>query len=84
MPQAFKFSGLGHIDYQETNMNKNEIQKNQIIGRVDEGEGKVKQAVGVLLDDKDLEIKDKVHKNIGKLRSEYFDCLTMRILRNNI
>ena len=65
-------------------MNKNEIQKNQIIGRVDEGEGKVKQAVGVLLDDKDLEIKDKVHKNIGKLRSEYFDCLTMRILRNNI
>jgi len=65
-------------------MNKNEIQKNQIIGRFDEGESKVKQAVGVLLDDKDLEIKDKVHKNIGKLRSEYFDCLTMRILRNNI
>lgn len=73
MQQEFKFSGLGCIDYQETHMNKNEKNKNQIKGRAEEAEGKVKEAVGVLLDDKDMQIKGNVQKNVGKVKSEYFD-----------
>jgi uncharacterized protein YjbJ (UPF0337 family) len=43
-------------------MNKNEIHKNQIKGQAEESEGKVKEAVGVLLDDKDMQIKGNVQK----------------------
>jgi hypothetical protein len=52
MQQGFKFFGLGYIDLGGTHMNKNELNKNQIIGRAQEAEGKVKEASGVLLDDK--------------------------------
>jgi uncharacterized protein YjbJ (UPF0337 family) len=89
MQQEFDFSGLGYIDYQETHMNKNEKNKNQLKGRVEEieakvkkaegrteeAEGKVKEAVGVLLDDKDMQIKGNVQKNVGKVKSGYFDGL---------
>jgi uncharacterized protein YjbJ (UPF0337 family) len=87
MQQEFDFSGLGYIDYQETHMNKNEKNKNQLKGRAEEAEskvkkaegrteeveGKVKEAVGVLVDDKDMQIKGNVQKNVGKVKSEYFD-----------
>ena len=56
-------------------MNKNEIQKNQLKGRAEEAEGKVKEAIGVLKDDKDMQIKGNVQKNVGKVKSEYFDGL---------
>ena len=56
-------------------MNKNEIRKNQIKGRAEQAEGKVKEALGVLLDDKDMAIKGNVQKNVGKVKSEYFEGL---------
>jgi uncharacterized protein YjbJ (UPF0337 family) len=70
-------------------MNKKEKKKNQIKdraeeaegkvkkaeGRAEEAEGKVKEATGVLLDDKDMQIKGNVKKNVGKVKSGYFDGL---------
>ena len=67
-------------------MNKNEKNKKQLNdraegkikeaeGRIEEAEGKVKEAVGVLVDDKDMQIKGNVQKNVGKVKSEYFDGL---------
>ena len=44
-------------------MSKNQINNNQLKGRAEEAEGKVKEAVGVLLDDKDMQIKGNVQKN---------------------
>ena len=56
-------------------MNKNEKIKKKLKGRAEEVEGKVKEAVGVLVDDKDMQIKGNVQKNVGKVKSEYFDGL---------
>jgi uncharacterized protein YjbJ (UPF0337 family) len=56
-------------------MSKNQINNNQLKGRAEEAEGKVKEAVGVLLDDKDMQIKGNVQKNVGKVKSDYFDGL---------
>ena len=51
------------------------MNKNKIKGQAEEAEGKIKEAVGVLLDDKDMQIKGNVQKNVGKVKSEYFDGL---------
>jgi uncharacterized protein YjbJ (UPF0337 family) len=67
MQQGYIFFGLDYIDCQETHMNKNEIK-----GRA---EGKVKEATGALLDDKVMQIKGNAQKNVGKVKSGYFDGL---------
>jgi uncharacterized protein YjbJ (UPF0337 family) len=51
------------------------MNKNKIKAQAEEAEGKIKEAVGVLLDDKDMQIKGNVQKNVGKVKSEYFDGL---------
>ncbi|MGZ8548946.1 MAG: CsbD family protein [Sulfuricurvum sp.] len=51
------------------------MNKNKIKGQAEEAEGKIKEAVSVLLDDKDMQIKGNVQKNVGKVKSEYFDGL---------
>lgn len=49
------------------------MNKNQITGRFEETKGKVKQAAGVLLDDKDMELEGVVQKDVGKLQAGFGD-----------
>jgi uncharacterized protein YjbJ (UPF0337 family) len=63
--------GYGHLVmaanyYQEKLMNKDQVE-----GLVEEVKGKVKEAAGVILDDKDLEIEGNVQKNVGKVQSGF-------------
>jgi uncharacterized protein YjbJ (UPF0337 family) len=53
---------------QETLMNKD-----QADGLVEEVKGKVKEAAGVILDDKEMEIEGNVQKNVGKVQSGFGD-----------
>ena len=54
--------------YQETHMNKDQAK-----GLVEEVKGKVKEATGVILDDKEMEIEGNVQKNVGKVQSGFGD-----------
>jgi uncharacterized protein YjbJ (UPF0337 family) len=49
------------------------MNKEQVEGRLAEVKGKVKEAAGVILDDKELEVKGNVQKNLGKLQSGFGD-----------
>jgi uncharacterized protein YjbJ (UPF0337 family) len=49
------------------------MNKDQVKGLVDEVNGKIKEAAGVLLDDKELEIKGNVEKNLGKVQGSIGD-----------
>lgn len=49
------------------------MNKNQITGRVEETKGRVKKVVGKILDDKEMEMKGNIQKNIGKARAGFGD-----------
>ncbi|WP_262966604.1 CsbD family protein [Methylobacter psychrophilus] len=49
------------------------MNKDQVEGLFEKVKGKVKEATGVILDDKDMEIKGNVQKNIGKVQSDFGD-----------
>jgi uncharacterized protein YjbJ (UPF0337 family) len=49
------------------------MNKDQIKGHVEEAKGKAKEAVGIILDDKDLETEGVIEKNIGKVKSALGD-----------
>ncbi|TPQ26228.1 CsbD family protein [Methylomonas koyamae] len=49
------------------------MNKEQVKGRVVELKGKAKEAVGVLVDDKSLQVEGNVQKNLGKLEAGFGD-----------
>ena len=50
------------------------MNKDQVKGRVEEGKGKVKEVVGKVLNDEEMEVKGKVQKNVGKGQAGYGDA----------
>lgn len=50
------------------------MNKDQIKGRLDETKGKVKEVAGKILDDKEMEIKGSIEKNIGKAQAGLGDA----------
>ena len=51
-------------------MSKN---KDQVKGRVEEGKGAIKEATGKVMDDKRLEAKGNIEKNLGKGQAKFGD-----------
>jgi uncharacterized protein YjbJ (UPF0337 family) len=49
------------------------MNKDQFKSRVEEVKGKVKEAAGVILDDKTLELEGNVQKNVGKAQAGFGD-----------
>ena len=49
------------------------MNQDQINGRVDEAKGTVKEVTGKILDDKGMEIKGNIQKNVGKAQKGYGD-----------
>lgn len=49
------------------------MNKDQVDGRIGEAEGKVKEATGVILDDKRMQAEGNVQKNVGKAQKGYGD-----------
>ena len=49
------------------------MSKDQVKGRIDEAKGTVKEVVGKILDDKDLEVEGNVQKNVGKVQAGFGD-----------
>lgn len=49
------------------------MNKDQIAGRVEAAKGKIKEAAGVLMDDKDMETEGGVQKNLGKIQAGFGD-----------
>jgi len=49
------------------------MNKDQVEGRVGEAQGKVKEATGVILDDKKMQVEGNVQKNVGKAQKGYGD-----------
>jgi uncharacterized protein YjbJ (UPF0337 family) len=49
------------------------INKDQVKGRIEEATGASKQVIGKLVDDKTLEVKGIVQKNVGKARANFGD-----------
>ena len=49
------------------------INKDQVKGRVNEAEGKIKEVAGKLVGNENLEAKGKVQKNLGKAQARYGD-----------
>ena len=45
------------------------MNKNQVEGRVEEVKGKVKEVTGKITEDKTLEVKGHLQKNIGKAQA---------------
>jgi uncharacterized protein YjbJ (UPF0337 family) len=54
--------------YQEIIMNKDQVK-----GRVEESKGKIKEVVGKLLDDDDMEVNGNMQKNVGKVQASVGD-----------
>jgi len=52
------------------------MNKDQVKGKIEEVKGKAKEAAGVILDDKELEVKGNIQKNVGKVRSGLGDLKT--------
>jgi uncharacterized protein YjbJ (UPF0337 family) len=52
---------------------ENNINKDQVEGRVDEAKGKVKEITGKILDDKGMEIEGNIQKNVGKAQAGFGD-----------
>ncbi len=46
------------------------INKDQVKGRVEEVKGTVKELAGKLVDDKTLEVKGNIQKNLGKAQAK--------------
>lgn len=49
------------------------VNKDQVNGRVEEAKGAVKETTGKILDDKGMEIKGNIQKNLGKAQAGYGD-----------
>ncbi|MDD5411471.1 MAG: CsbD family protein [Methylobacter sp.] len=49
------------------------MNKDQKIGRFEEVKDKVKEAVGVILDNKDMELEGNIQKNVGKIQMGFGD-----------
>ena len=49
------------------------INKDQVKGRVNEAEGKIKEVAGKLVGNENLEAKGKVQKNLGKAQARFGD-----------
>jgi len=49
------------------------MNKDQVEGRVGEAQGKVKEATGVIVDDKKMQVEGNVQKNLGKAQKGYGD-----------
>ena len=49
------------------------INKDQVKGRVNEAEGKIKEAAGKLVGNEKLEAKGKIQKVLGKAQARYGD-----------
>lgn len=54
------------------------MNKDQVNGRIKEVIGNVKEVAGKFTDNKDLEVKGNIQKNIGKAQAEFGD------LKNNL
>ena len=50
------------------------INKDQVKGRADEAQGKVKEVVGKVVGNKDLEVKGNIQKNVGAVRAAIGDA----------
>jgi uncharacterized protein YjbJ (UPF0337 family) len=59
--------------YAEESKIESNVNKDQVKGRVEEAKGKVKEVTGKVLDDKGMEIKGNVQKNLGKAQAGYGD-----------
>jgi len=49
------------------------INKDQVKGRVNEAEGKIKEVAGKLVGNENLEAKGKVQKELGKAQARFGD-----------
>ncbi len=49
------------------------MNKDQVDGRIEQVKGKVKEVTGKVIDDKDLEARGTVQKNVGKVQTAYGD-----------
>jgi len=56
--------------FQEQGMS---INKDQVKGRVNEAEGKIKEVAGKLVGNENLEAKGKVQKELGKAQARFGD-----------
>ncbi|MEI2685474.1 MAG: CsbD family protein [Cypionkella sp.] len=45
------------------------MNKDQIEGRIEAAKGKIKEATGVLIDDKKFETQGEIQKNVGKIQA---------------
>ena len=50
------------------------MNKDQIKGRLEETKGKAKEVAGKILDDKEMEIKGSIEKNLGKAQAGLCDA----------
>jgi uncharacterized protein YjbJ (UPF0337 family) len=50
------------------------INKDQLQGRAEEAQGKVKEVVGKVLGNKELEVKGNLQKNVGAIQSSVGDA----------
>lgn len=59
--------------YAIDNPQETPVNSDQVDGRVGQAKGKVKEVTGKILDDKGMEIKGNVQKNVGKAQAGYGD-----------
>jgi len=45
------------------------MNKDQVKGRIEETKGKAKEVVGKILDNKEMEVKGNIQKNVGKIQA---------------
>lgn len=50
------------------------INKDQVHGRAEEAQGKVKEVVGKVVGNKDLEVKGNIQKNVGAVQASVGDA----------
>jgi uncharacterized protein YjbJ (UPF0337 family) len=50
-----------------------DVNKDQVKGRVNEAEGKVKETIGKIVGNEDLEAKGSVQKNLGVIQGAFGD-----------
>ena len=50
------------------------INKDQVQGRIEEAQGKVKEVVGKAVGNKDLEVKGNIQKNVGAVQASIGDA----------
>lgn len=59
--------------YAAENQGAAPVNKDQVEGRVEEAKGAVKEVTGKVLDDKGMEIKGNIQKNVGKAQAGFGD-----------